>query len=255
MGAEPARSFFLLAFEHLGPLALLSVLRALPWLVLAAVLTFLPAASLAPALWLLLTGLLVLGGLLCAPWLGGAAQRYAAALARGESPSLRAQLRAPAPHFRPLLGWALLQALLALLLLQVLLPWPVAGRGLVAWLGLAAGCWLWALSRLWGYVFLPLLAVRQRDWGPTARLALLLLLKQPGILLPGFAARQGFALLLALSGVGLLAGLGGLLPLQAALTLREALRPQGLDLVPPGASEVNRPLDLPSPRRLWQPWR
>jgi hypothetical protein len=62
-------------------------------------------------------------------------------------------------------------------------------------------------------------------------------------------------LLLAVSGVGLLAGLGGLLPLQAALTLREALRPQGLDLAPPGHASENRPLELTSPRRLWQPWR
>ena len=66
MGAEPARSFFLLAFEHLGPLALLSMLRALPWILLVAVITFLPAASLAPALWVLLSGLLVLAGLLSA---------------------------------------------------------------------------------------------------------------------------------------------------------------------------------------------
>lgn len=255
MGAEPARSFFLLAFEHLGPLALLSMLRALPWILLAAVITFLPAASLAPALWVLLSGLLVLAGLLSAPWLGGATQRFAAALARGEQPSLREQLATPAPHYRPLLVWALLQALLALLLLQALLPWPGGEHGLLAWLGLAAGGWLWLLARLWGYVFLPLLAVRQRNLRATARLALLLWLGRPGILLPGFAVRQGVACLLALSGVGLLAGLGGLLPLQAALTVREALRPQGLDLAPPGHASENRPLELPSPRRLWQPWR
>jgi hypothetical protein len=255
MGAEPARSFFLLAFEHLGPLALLSMLRALPWILLAAVITFVPAASLAPALWVLLCGLLVLAGLLSAPWLGGAAQRFAAALARGEQPSLREQLATPAPHYRPLLVWALLQALLALLLLQALLPWPGSEHGLLAWLGLATGSWLWLLARLWGYVFLPLLAVRQRDLRATARLALLLWLGRPGILLPGFAVRQGVGLLLAVSGVGLLAGLGGLLPLQAALTVREALRPQGLDLAPPGHASENRPLELPSPRRLWQPWR
>ena len=255
MGDSSARSFFLLAFEHLGPLALLSLLRALPWIALAAVLTFLPAASLAPALWVVVAGLLVLVGLLCAPWLGGAAHRFAAALARGEPGSLRAELTTPGRHYRPLLAWALLQALLALLLLQVLLPWPVAGHGLLAWLGLAAGLWLWALSRLWGFVFLPLLAVRQRELRSTAGLALLLLLERPGILLPGFAVRQGIAALLGVSGVGLLAGLGGLLPLQAALTLREALRPHGLDLVPPGQPEENRPLELPSPRGLWQPWR
>jgi hypothetical protein len=255
MGAEPARSFFLLAFEHCGPLALLSLLRALPWLLLLAILTWLPAASLAPVLWVLLSGLLVLAGLLCAPWLSGAAQRFAAALARGESISLRKALARPGPHYRPLLMWTLLQALLALLLLQVLLAWPAAGHGLLAWLGLAAGLWLWALSRLWGYVFLPLLAVRQRELRATARLALLLLLERPGLLLPGFAVRQGMALVLAVSGIGLVAGMGGLLPLQAALTLRVALRPHGMDLVPPGQPEVNRPLDLPSPRRLWQPWR
>lgn len=231
------------------------MLRALPWLLLVAVLTFVPVGRLARDGWLLIGGALVLVIVLTAPWLGGAAQRYSAALARGETPSLIGLLRSAGPNYIPLLGWTLLQALLVLLLLLLILAPPPGERGLLGWLGLAGGLWLWALSRLWGFVFLPLLAVRGREPRQTARLALLLLLEHPGALLAGFVGRQLLGASLALSGLGLIAGLGGILPLQAALVIRERLRPHGLDLAPPGAPESNHPLDLPTLGQLWRPWR
>jgi len=255
VGPSLARSLFTVGYERLGPLALLSLLRALPWLLLALVLTFVPAARLAPGGWLLLSGALVLCVVLMAPWLGGAAHCYAAALARGESPSLGPLLRSPGLNYLPLLGWTLVQALLALLLLPALVASGPGERGWLGWLGLAGGLWLWALSRLWGFVFLPLLAARGREPRETARLALLLLLERPGALLAAFAGRQLLLLLLALSGLGLIVGLGGWLPLQAALAVRERLRHHGLDLVPAGTPETNRPLDLPSFAQLWRPWR
>lgn len=255
MGPSLVRSLFTLGYERLGALALLSLLRALPWLLLALLLTFVPADSLAPDGWLLLGGGLVLLIVLTAPWLGGAAQRYSAALARGEAPALMPLLRSGGPNYGALLGWTLLQALLAMLLLSLLLASELRSRGLLGWLGLASGLWLWALSRLWGFVFLPLLAVRAQEPRQTARLALLLLLERPGALLRAFAGRQLLGILLALSGVGLVAGLGGLLPLQAALAVRDGLRPHGLDLAPPGTPKANQPLDLPTFAQLWRPWR
>lgn len=255
MGPSLARSLFTLGYERLGALALLSLLRALPWLLLGMALTYLPAGSLAPGGWLLLIGALVLLIVLAEPWLGGAAQRFAAALARGESPELGALLRSAGPNYGAVLGWTLLQALLALLLLFLLLAPAPGERGLLGWLGLAGGLWLWTLSRLWGFVFLPLLAVRAREPRQTARLALLLLLVRPGALLGAFTGRQLLGILLALSGLGLVAGLGGLMPLHAALALREGLRPHGLELAPPGTPETNQPLNLPTAGQLWRPWR
>jgi len=252
-----ARSFFLLGYEHLGAVAALSALRAGPWLLLGLLLTFLPAGRLPAATLLGLAGAIAVLGLAAAPWSGALALRYGAALARGEAPRLRGLL-GPGRLYRPLLTWTLAQCLLAGLLLPALLALlgerPAAPR-LVDGLGLAAGLWLWALMRLWGFVFLPLLVARERGAGATARLTLLLLLANPRALLPHFLARQALGLALTLSGLGLLLGLGALLPLQAALTTRAALRPLGLELAPPGAAEDNRPLDLdPSLRRLWRPW-
>jgi len=250
-----ARSLFTLGYERLGALVLLSLLRALPWLLLGLTLTYLPVGSVPPGGWLLLCGALVLLIVLVEPWLGGAAQRFAAALARGGSPGLAALLRGVGPSYGTLLGWTLLQALLALLLLVLLLAPEPGERGRLGGFGLASGLWLWVLSRLWGFVYVPLVAVREQRPRQAARLALLLLLERPGPLLGAFLGRQLLGILLALSGLGLVAGLGGLLPLQAALALRDALRPHGLELAPAGSPEANQPLDLPTIGQLWRPWR
>jgi hypothetical protein len=251
------RSFFLLAYERIGAILVLSTLRAAPWLLLVLFVTFVPLGQTPSVLFWGGAGALLLLALVAAPWSHALALRFAGALARGAESSLRA-LVADRRHYAPLLAWTLGELLLALLLLPVLLRVlePDAGpRPLGDWLAFSGGLWLWVLSRVWGFVFLPLLVLRERGAAHAARLALWLLLGSPRRLLPAFLGRQLLALLLAISGLGLLLGLGGLLPLHACFWLREALRPLGLELGPPGAGEANRPLDpVSSLRRVWRPW-
>lgn len=253
-----ARGFFVLAYEHIGRLALLSFLRAAPWLALALTLSFLPLDPDSARRTLTITAGLTLLAIGLAPWTGGAAHLAAARLARGEAAAFRACFVDAGRSYPQLLGWTLAQGALGLLALHNLYSYfalaPDA-RGFMMLLALGAGFWLWILARFWNFVALPLHLARRRGARETTRLGLLLILSAPGPLIRHFLFRQALALLMLITGLGLLLGLGGLLPLQAALTLRESLRPQGLDLVPAGESERNLPLELPEDlRRFWRPW-
>lgn len=252
------RSFFTLAYEHLGPLVLLGCLRALPWLLLALALTFLPPDLLPRAAWLGGLAGLALLALAAAPWLTGGAFHLAAALARGESPGWRGARRGFGRRYATLLAWTLLQALVGLALLHGLLA-ALRGTGpgpaFAERLALAAGLWIWISLRAWGFVFLPLLIGRGLGLRDTARETLILLLGEPRHALGPFAARQALLLVLALSGVGIVAGLGSFPALHACLAARAALRRRGLDLVPPG--QAPPPSGLPRAegwRRFWRPW-
>ena len=122
-------------------------------------------------------------------------------------------------------------------------------------LALGAGLWLWILARFWSFCWLPLQSSRGRGAREAAQVALLLVLTDPRRLLSHFLLRQTLALLMLISGLGLFLGLGGLLPLQSALVLRESLRPHGLDLTGPNEAQRNEPLELPDRLpRLWRPW-
>ena len=257
MRASLLRSFFLLAYDRVGALLVLATLRATPLLLLALFVTFVPVDGTPPGIFWGGAVALLLAALLLAPWSHGLALRFAGELVRGGDPSLRV-LAADRRGYAPLLAWALGELLLALLLLPVVLRMlePEGDpRQLGDWLALMGGLWLWVLSRVWGFVFLPLLLLRERGAAHAARLSLWLLLGSPRRLLPAWLGRQLLGLLLAVSGLGLLVGLGGLLPLHACYWLREALRPLGLELGPPGVGEANRPLEpVSSLRRVWRPW-
>jgi len=253
-----ARGFFVLAYEHLGPLVLVSMARSLPWLALALLITFLPLDGTPAATILFSTGGLLLLALLLAPFSSGAAHRLSARMARGEEPELRACFRSAGQGYLPRLGWTLGQAVLAFLALYN--TWTYFGmessqRSFPMLLALGAGLWLWILARFWSFCWLPLQSSRGRGAREAAQVALLLVLTDPRRLLSHFLLRQTLALLMLISGLGLFLGLGGLLPLQSALVLRESLRPHGLDLTGPNEAQRNEPLELPDRLpRLWRPW-
>lgn len=252
------RSFFTLAYEHLGTLALFGFLRALPWLLFVLVLTFLPPDLLPRAAWLGLLAGLALLALAAGPWLTGGVYHLATRLARGESPAWRDARPGFGRRYGVLLAWELLQALLALVLahnLLLALRGPVPDPGFGDRLALAAGVWIWISIRAWGFSFLPLLAGRGLDLRETARETLLLILGEPRHALGQFAVRQMLLLLLVLSGVGIVAGLGSLPALHACLGVRAALRRRGLDLVPPGQAPPTGGLPRDEGwRGFWRPW-
>ena len=253
-----ARGFFVLAYEHLGRLILLSLARSLPWLLLALLVTFLPPDAATPIVFFGSAGGLLLLALILAPLSAGAAHLAAAALARGEEPSLRACVRSAGRGYLTRLGWTLAQAVLGFLVLYntwTYFALESADRSFLMLIALGAGFWLWILARFWGFCWLPLQTARARGPREASQLALLLVLTDPRRLLTHFLFRQALGLLMLISGLGLFLGLGGLLPLQSALVLRESLRPHDLDLTEPGEPQRNEPLELPeSLPRLWRPW-
>jgi hypothetical protein len=246
------RSFFALLYDHIGFLALWSWLRSLPWLALALLFSFLPTERLGTTALLNILSSAALIAILVGPALTGEVYRRAAALSRGDSmPDGRRR-------YRLLLAWSLIQFALAyLLLLNVTLlrsDEPSAGRFPLM---LAAGVsfWLWLVARLWSLYFIPLLVARGEALRPTLGLTLRLFLASPRRLFAHALQRQLFGLLLCVSGLGLIFGLGALLPLQACLAARIALRPLGLDLAPAEGPQSNLPLpEGPGLRKLWRPW-
>lgn len=251
-----ARGFFVLAYERIGLVVSLSLLRAAPWLVLGLVLTYSSWLDNRDGHWLLIG--LALVGILLAPLGCAASQLAGLRLARGENPSHRQCLIDGRRFYGVLLVWTLIQSLLVLAIarnLDTYLSVAPGSRDFMLHLGLASGFWIWSLLRLWSFTALPLLIGRERGPGEAIRLATLLLLKSPGRLLRHFILRQALVLLTVFSGLGLFLGLGGLLPLHAAIVTRELLRPLGHDLVGPGLEEDNQPLELPtSLRKFWRPW-
>ncbi len=255
MSESVLRSFFHLAYEHLGLLLLVSVLRALPWLLPALLVTFLSPDAIGPRPYAWLIGATILAAVLLAPYLSGGAQHLGASIARGAAPRWRAGL---GRRYGILLAWNLVQLLLLAVLLQNLALYLRGSgelHGFALLLSLGAGFWLWALARLWSFHFLPLLIARNDSLRESARLTLLLVLRRPGRVLADFAQRQLLGLLLVLSGLGIFLGLGALPALHAALSARVALRPLGHELAPPGESQENRPLEFAANlRKLWRPW-
>ncbi len=79
------RSFFTLFYERLGPLILGAVLRALPWTLIALLLTFLSPTSLGGRYTWLLGGIALLA-FLVAPVMTEAVYLYCADLARAVEP-------------------------------------------------------------------------------------------------------------------------------------------------------------------------
>ncbi len=251
-----ARGFFVLAYERIALMVGLSLLRAAPWLALGLALTYSTWAGSRPGLWVLAG--FALAGLLLAPLGGGAAQLAGLRLARGENAYWRDCLADARRYYPVLLIWTLGQAVLAFAIaynLDAYLSVAPGSRDFMLHLGLAAGFWIWALIKLWSFTALPILLGRERGAGEAIRLTTLLVLSSPGRLLRHFILRQALGLLMAFTGLGLFLGLGGLLPLHAAIVTRELLRPHGRDLVGPGQSEDNSPMDLPtSLRKFWRPW-
>jgi len=252
------RSFFTLAYEHLGTLVLLGALRVLPWLLLALALTFLPPGLLPRPAWLGLLAGLALLALAVGPWLTGGVYHLAARLALGESPGWRGARSGFGRRYGALLAWELFQALLAVVLAHHLLAalrGPGPGPDFADRLALAAGAWILISARAWGFSFLPLLAARGLGLRETARETLILILGEPRHALGQFAVRQAVVLLLVLSGVGIVAGLGSLPALHACLSVRAALRRRGRDLVPPGQAPPAGGLPRAEGwRSFWRPW-
>ena len=249
------RSFFGLFYEELGSLLIGAVLRALPWALAIGLFFALPAGGTS------LTRIWVPAGLglaafLVAPYLAGGIYLHCAALARDAAPG--AWRQGMGRRYRPLLAWGLIQALLGAAIAWNLGHFLTLGpqaRGFAEYLALGAGFWLWVLARLFSFRFLPCLLVLDRPLPETLRLTLLTLLSRPGQTLAHFLQRQLVALVLALTGVGLIFGAASLLPLHACLCARLALRAEGLDLSPPGEEQPEIP--LPSGqgiRSLWRPW-
>jgi hypothetical protein len=251
-----ARGFLILAYDRIALMVGLSLLRAAPWLVLGLALTYSSWAGDRAGLWLLAA--IALAGLLLAPMSGGAAHLAGLRLARGESPDWRGCLTDARPFYGVLLIGTLGQALLLLAIarnLDAYLSIAPGSRDFMLHLGLASGFWIWALLRFWSFTALPLLLGRECGPREALRLATLLILSSPGRLLSHFLLRQALGLLMVFSGLGLFLGLGGLLPLHAAIVTRELLRPHGRDLVVRGQAEDNLPLELPTTlKKFWRPW-
>ncbi len=251
-----ARGFFVLAYERIVLMVGLSLLRAAPWLVFGLVLTYGRGTDSQADLWILAT--IALAALLLAPLGGGAAHLAGLRLARGENPSWRSCLADGRRFYPILLLGSLGQALLVLGIahnLDTYLSVAPGSRDFMLHLGLAAGFWIWALLRFWSFSYLPLLLGRERGAREAMRQATLLIFNSPARYLRHFILRQALVILMLFSGMGLFLGLGGLLPLHAAIVTRELLRPHGRDLVAPGRQEDNLPLELPtSLRKFWRPW-
>ena len=246
------RSFFALVYERVGSLALWSLLRALPWLLLALAISFWPIDPREPSQHFRVLTCAVLLAVAVAPWLTGEIYLRAAALARGgEAP--RASRRYPI-----LLCWSLIQFALAYLLAlnAVMLRAGDTGVGrFPLMLAIGVAFWLWLLARIWSVYFIPLLVARGEALGPTLRLTLRLLLASPRSLFAQVLMRQALGFLLLISGLGLLFGIGALLPLQACLATRIALRPLGLELSAASGPQENLPLpEGPGLGKLWRPW-
>lgn len=252
MSESVARSFFVLAYEHILRLLPLALLRALPWTGVGLLLSYGPYGADTTGRQLLPLALLVGLALLLAPWTAAAAHLVAAALSRGEEPALGAALRGARARYGPLLAVSLGQALLLLLVIRNTLTYfalPSEGRGFMMHLGLAAGFWLWTLGRIWLFLWLPLMLDGPHGAAGAGRLALLLIVGEPRLLLRQFILRQALALLLILSGLGLFFGLGSLLPLHASLSARAGLSARGLL----GAEAAAAPA-ASSWRKILRPW-
>ncbi len=246
------RSLFALLYDRIGAVLAGSAIRSLPWLGLALLFTFLPPDRIGPEAMLGLLGIATLAAIAIAPLLTGEVYARAAAITRsGEAP--RGGRRYPL-----LLAWSAIQFALAYLLLidlaMLRAPAPPGGRFVLM---LAAGLafWFWLLARLWSFYFIPLLVARGEPLGPTLRLTARLFLGNPREMLSHMLQRQLLALLLCISGLGLIFGLGGMVPIQSCLATRIALRPLGLDLAPADGPQTNDPLpEGPGLRKLWRPW-
>lgn len=211
MRSLASNDFFRKLYAHLGGLITAGALRSLAWLPLLAWLgRGTPEGSTAGSYVLGALGFLLLA-LSADPFLAGGVMGLAERVAAGRPTSPRDALAGLGRRYRALLAWTWIQALVALSgsfnLLQLLAPEsPVPG-----FLGLfstALSLWVWLALRAMNIHLPRLLLAGHLPLRGALLEALLTAMRRPGRSLGQLTFRFGLGLLLAMSGVGLILGLG-----------------------------------------------
>lgn len=211
MRSLASNDFFRVLYAHLGGLITAGVLRSLAWLPLLLWISWAsPEGSVAGSYGFGALGFLVLA-LFADPFLAGAALGLSARILREEAASPRDALAGLGLRYRALLLWTWIQALLALVglynLLQVISPASPVPEFL-AFLSSALSLWAWMVLRAMNIHLPRLLIVEDLPLKVAISRAFLRVVAQPGRSLGQLIFRLGLVLLLLLSGIGVILGLG-----------------------------------------------
>ncbi len=211
MRSLASSDFFRILYTHLGGLITAGILRSLAWLPFIFWITWAsPEGSVAGSYGLGALGFLVLA-LFGDPFFAGGAMGISLRIIRREPASPRDALAGLGSRYRALLAWTWIQALFALTatynLLQVLSPESLV-PDFLALLATALSIWAWMVLRAMNIHLPRLLIDEDLHLKQGLMQSFLLVLAQPIRSLGQLIFRLGVVLLLIISGVGVLLGLG-----------------------------------------------
>ncbi len=211
MRSLASSDFFRILYTHLGGLITAGVLRSLAWLPLIFWITWAsPEGSVAGSYGLGALGFLALA-LLGDPFLAGGANGLSLRIIRREPASPRDALAGLGSRYPAMLAWTWIQAVFALLalynLLQVLSPESLVPEFL-ALLATALSLWAWMILRAMNIHLPRLLIDEELPLKQGLMQSFLIVLSQPMRSFGQLTFRLGLVLLMILSGVGVVLGLG-----------------------------------------------
>ncbi len=211
MRSFASNDFFRILYAHLGGLIAAGVLRSLAWLPLIFWISWAaPEGSVAGSYGLGALGFLVLA-LFADPFLAGGALGLSARILEGEAASPRDAVAGLGLRYRALLSWTWIQTLLGLIglynLLQAFSP-ASAVPEFLAFLAAALSLWAWMVMRAMNIHLPRLLIMEELPLKEALSRAFLRVVAQPGRSLGQLVFRLGLALLLLVSGIGVILGLG-----------------------------------------------
>lgn len=210
MHTPDSKSFFRHLYENLGSLLLAGGLRGLAWWPLLIAMSLSEPGSGVSKLYAWKTLGFLLLALILDPFLAGGAVALARDLAAGGKGGPGAIRRGLGRRYPALLGWSLLQAAVAGLLLfnlSQLLSRPVALPALLAYLAPALTLWAWLTLRAMN-LHLPGRLAEGHSLGAAMAISLQTVLSRPFRHIHHLIFRFGMTLLILASGLGAVLGLG-----------------------------------------------